>query len=76
MCSGFGPFLPLYLIYGLNFVTYYLEMTNIYFIWTNMTYYFDILTVLFGLVVFVLSSRKLFENIVKRDQMTLFLLFF
>lgn len=40
-----------------------------------MTYYFGILAVLFGLILFILSLRKLFENVIKKDETTIFLLF-
>lgn len=68
-------FLPLYLQYGLNFISCYPAQTGLSFVWYSITHYFGILAVLFGLIVFVLSSRKLFENIVKKDKMTVFLLF-
>lgn len=68
-------FLPLYLQYGLNFISYYPTQTGISFIWSDMTYYFGILAVLFGLILFILSFKKLFENVVKKDETTIFLLF-
>ncbi|OEC84690.1 MULTISPECIES: hypothetical protein [Methanobacterium] len=68
-------FLPLYLQYGLNFISYYPTQTGILFIWYDLTYYFGILAVLFGLIVIILSSEKLFENIIKKDELTIFLLF-
>lgn len=68
-------FLPLYLQYGLNFVSYYPTQTGIDFIWYDMTYYFGILAILFGLMLLVVSFNKLFENIIKKEETTIFLLF-
>lgn len=67
-------FLPLYLQYGLNFVSYYPTQTNIFLVWNDLTYYFGILALLFGVILFILSFKKLLENI-KRDKLTIFLLF-
>ena len=68
-------FLPLYLRYGLNFVSYYPTQTGMSFIWYDMAYYFGILAVLFGLILFILSFKKLFENVIKKDEITIFSLF-
>jgi hypothetical protein len=68
-------FLPLYLQYGLNFVSYYPTQTGMDFIWYDMTYYFGILAILFGLMLSVISFNKLFENVIKKEETTIFLLF-
>jgi len=61
-------FLPLYLQYGLNFVSYYPTQTGMDFIWYDMTYYFGILAILFGLMLSVISFNKLFENVIKKEE--------
>ncbi len=68
-------FLPLYINYGLNFIFYYPTQVEISSILNNLTSYFGILAIIFGLIVIILSSRKLVENIIKKDELTIFLLF-
>lgn len=67
-------FMPLYLQYGLNFISYYPTQTGISFVWYYMTSYFGILAIFLGLIVFISSSKNLLKNVLKKDELTIFLL--
>ena len=70
-------FLPLFLQYGLNFLTYYpIEMTKIELIikaGKNGTKLFGRGAALFGLIALLLSAKTLFREIVEKDKDTIFI---
>ncbi len=68
-------FLPLFFQYNLEFLTYYPMSIDMIMVWQNINHFFGIFAVSFGLMLFILSSKSLLNNIVKRDKLTLFLLF-
>jgi len=71
-------FLPLFLLYGLKFLTYYPEKhTKIELIinaGNYVTHCFGRAPALFGLITLLLSVKVLFRGIVEKDKDTLFLL--
>lgn len=69
-------YLPLFFQYNLNFLTYYPNEMTVIHILLNINYYFGILAVFFGLLLLILSFKSLLNKILKKDNFTLFLLFF
>lgn len=67
-------FLPLFLRYGLRFLTYYRGTASIFRIGYEAIKHFGILAVLWGVTVFFMSLRPLSGEIIRRDKNTLFLL--
>ena len=68
-------YLPLFFQYNLNFLTYYLNDMTIIHVLLNINYSFGILAVSFGLMLLILSFKPLLNNILRKDNFTLFLLF-
>lgn len=68
-------FLPLFLQYGLNFLTYYPSSVNIIAVGLIINYFLGILAVSFGLMLLALSFKSLLNNVLRKDNLTLFLLF-
>ncbi len=68
-------FLPLFFQYNLDFLTYYPINVDMITIWQDFNYCFGTLAVAFGLMLFIISFKSLWKDILKKDHFTLFLLF-
>lgn len=66
-------FLPLYLQYGIKFLSYYPSDISWILVFSDMNYYFGSLALLFGIVICLLSFKNLFGNL-KKDKYLQFLL--
>lgn len=68
-------FLPLFFQYNLSFLAYQPVNIGIMVILKNISYRFGTLALFFGLILFIWSSKSVLHKILKRDNLTLFLLF-
>ncbi len=68
-------FSPLFFQYNISFLTYQPMNIGILAILEYMDSNFGLLALFFGLMLFILSSKSLFHKILRKDTLTLFLLF-
>jgi hypothetical protein len=61
-------FLPLYLKFGLNFITFYPLSPTLTLVWTNASYYLGSLAILFVIVEVILNYKILYEKIFKEKE--------
>lgn len=67
-------FIPLYLQYGLHFITFYYQDLYISSVWSDASYLFGSIAIIFGIVILILYSKVLFEEISKKNKMLIFFL--
>ncbi|WP_460008893.1 hypothetical protein [Methanobacterium movens] len=67
-------FLPLYITYGLKFITFYPSSPDIGTIWSNFSEYFGVLSIILGLFLIIYHSKDFYRKIFnKKDYKIIFL---
>ncbi|MDI6643669.1 MAG: hypothetical protein QME14_01315 [Methanobacteriaceae archaeon] len=67
-------FLPLYLEYGLSFLTYYPFSISWMTVWSDASYYFGSIAIIVGIILIFYNLKNLYNKIVlEKDKMFIFL---
>jgi hypothetical protein len=67
-------FLPLYLIYGIDFVTFYPFNMPLMAVWADASYFFGSIAIIFGVILIICNTKVIYHKIIKeKNKMFIFL---
>lgn len=74
LVTSISFFLPLYLRYGLDFITFYPFDQSLSAVWYDASYFFGSIAIIFGFIILISSFKVLYQKVFQeKDKMIIFL---